>query len=394
MRVSYLLSGFGGTGGSIVLYTFMDKLVERGYEVYAITPYQRVRWEVGIGKQRILSMGQPAKATPRQIVRQMAKNVMRLSKKLETWGHMQYIYQTTSGLLRHWIPSSITISTYFTTAYANYFLMDQTTSLYYAQGYEELFFDHPFLKKAARLTYYLPLPLITNSQWLQNQIRTQIGRESFLVNPGVDTEIFYPRLPLKQKYNSVKKFRVVSYYAPPKFKGWDEAVRAMSRVFQEVGQDRVEWMVFGGVPPKKPDLPVRFVGKVYGESLAQLYASAHIVFMNSWFESFPLPPIEAMACGTAVVTTRIGTEDYAFHEHNALVIPPRSPQQLTQALVRLINDPTLAYTLAQRGLETASQFTWNRATDRLEAVFQHILQHPPSRSIREERGTRQRSDGS
>ena len=117
-----------------------------------------------------------------------------------------------------------------------------------------------------------------------------------------------------------------------------------------LGKDKLEWITFGDIPTVIPDLPIDFMGKTIGTSLAQLYSNAHLVFMNSWFESFPLPPIEAMACGTAVITTKLGTEDYAIDGENAFVVPPKQPEILAERIVKLIEQPKIASRLAKNGL--------------------------------------------
>ena len=65
------------------------------------------------------------------------------------------------------------------------------------------------------------------------------------------------------------------------------------------------------------------------KSLAELYSSADIFLFTSYAESFGLPPLEAMACGTTVVTTDCkGNRDYAIGEYNCLIRP-----QVTLALL-------------------------------------------------------------
>jgi glycosyltransferase involved in cell wall biosynthesis len=180
-------------------------------------------------------------------------------------------------------------------------------------------------------------------------------------------------MDINEKYNDLSEIYVFSYYSPIKLKDWDSAVEAMKIVFEKVRDKKVKWIVFGDTPNSTPKIPVEFVGKLFGESLAKFYSKAHIVFMNSWYESFPLPPIEAMACGTAVVTTRLGTEDYAFDDKNSLVVPPRNPELLAESIIRLINQPSLASRLAKSGVETAQHFTWNKATDCLEEIFRQVM---------------------
>ena len=93
----------------------------------------------------------------------------------------------------------------------------------------------------------------------------------------------------------------------------------------------------------------------------------------SLYESFPLPPLEAMACGTPVVTTRIGTEDYAFNEKNCLVVPPRQPKAIAEAILRLLKDDSMQERFRKEGLKTAKQFTYDNTVDKLEKIFKESI---------------------
>jgi glycosyltransferase involved in cell wall biosynthesis len=259
------------------------------------------------------------------------------------------------------------------TAYANFVLSEKTVPLYHMQHWEEVFFADEVRRQMACLTYRLPLVLMANCSWLKETVRQRVGRDSWLLLPGVDTQIFHPRTGLQSKFANPHKVRVVTYYSPIPFKGWQDAVEAMKRVFSTVGKDRVEWLVYGGQPLGNIDVPATFVGRLFGEGLGELYSSAHIVFMPSWHESFPLPPIEAMASGAAAVVTGTGTEDYAFDGRNALVRPAKDPEQLANAILELVGNLSKARDLAEEGMRTASTLTWNAATDRLEAILEEAV---------------------
>jgi glycosyltransferase involved in cell wall biosynthesis len=377
MRVCYLLAGLGHTGGSMVLYNFMDKLSERGYTVHAVTPEGALRWGPGFSREviRRFKSGAPRGITP--WVKRGVKNILKRSGlRVDAPLRLYRLIQHTQVLVRNWVESDITIATFWTTAYPTFFLSERTLPLYHLQHWEEVFCHDEFSRQMVRLTYRLPLGLISNSSWLRETVRKRVGRESYLLLPGVDSKTFSPRGDIRSKYSNPKTVRIVTYFSPVDFKGWPDGVAAMRKVFAEAGAGRVEWLVYGGRPRTDPGVPVSFVGRLFGQELADLYSSAHIVFMPSWYESFPLPPIEAMACGAAVVVTGTGTEDYAVDEENALVRPARDPVRLAEAILELIQSPSKAYRLAKAGLETARKMTWEAATDRLEEILQTSVRLP------------------
>ncbi|MEM4217608.1 MAG: glycosyltransferase family 4 protein [Candidatus Methanomethylicaceae archaeon] len=390
-RVSYLLADFGYTGGNLVLYNFMDKLCERGYTVFAVAPYETISWKPGFSSHVIRKKYQGVKYKLVERVTRLGKPWAKRMRLIDCVGRkilgkppsdiVQQIKWLTERLVRNCPKSDIVIATYHTTAFAAYLLMENAVPFYHIQHYEELFKQDDLGRKVARLTYYMPLILIANSTWLQEQIKKRFGREPYLLKPGIDTSVFRPYYDLAIKYKNANPVRILSYCSLAKFKAWDEAVKGMEIVFKVLGDKRIEWVVFGETPPKQPNVPCKFVGKVFGESLARLYSSAHIVFMNSWYESFPLPPLEAMACGTAVVTTRFGTEDYAFDKINSMVIPPGEPLLLAEAIVYLVENMDFTKQLAQAGIETAVQFTWDCAADHLEEILHIGIDNFPSETF-------------
>jgi glycosyltransferase involved in cell wall biosynthesis len=381
MRVAYLLPDFHLTGGSMVLYEFMNRLVANRHEVIAVTPFGRVTWSPSI--PRLLVAGRrvhPENPITHYLV---SKGKANLHKRPRVSDILvpPYVLWMARRLRANWLESDVTISTQWTTAYGGFLLMDETTPLYHMQHYEELLWDGPMGRKMARLTYGMPFHLLANSTWLKRQIWQRFGRAACLLHPGIDSKLFYPREDSRARSGSVRKpRRIVSYYSPHKFKAWGEAVQAMRKVFSQMKDGELEWVVFGGTPKPAPGVEVRAVGPVFGEELAALYSQADIVFMNSWFESFPLPPLEGMACGAAVVTTPVGTEDYARHLVNSIVIPPRRPDLLADAILSLLRDPGLVGRLAEAGVETAQQFTWEKATEQLERILNQRFRRSESKA--------------
>jgi glycosyltransferase involved in cell wall biosynthesis len=373
VRIVYLLAGLGFTGGSLVLYRFMDELVRRSFEVWAVLPGGCVRWQVGAWRGIIerAGLGTPWKKVAARALRRMGSAgdfVRMLLGRMPDDSGRRFAWLT-KELVKRAPQADVYVATYCATAPAAYLLADRARGLYHVQHFESVFFEDLVGRRLAEATYFLPLELIANSSWLAERLEKFAGRKPALLLPGIDTDLFRPRDSVRRKFSGAGKVTVVSYYSANRFKAWPEAVEAMRRVYRALGSDRVRWRVFGGKPPQVPDVPVEFVGVVMGERLAQLYWDAHIVFMNSWCESFPLPPLEGMACGAAVVTTRLGTEDYAVDGENAVVVEPRRPEEVADAIVRLAVDREMAARLGEAGVETARKFDWRRAGDVLEAIL-------------------------
>lgn len=113
-------------------------------------------------------------------------------------------------------------------------------------------------------------------------------------------------------------------------------------------------------------------GFVSDDELVAFYAGAVALVMPSFMEGFGLPPLEAMAAGTAVITSTARalveiTGDAALH------VDPRSPEDLADAMWRIATDATLRATLGMRGRERARPFTWRRCAEETRAIYRDVL---------------------
>lgn len=105
---------------------------------------------------------------------------------------------------------------------------------------------------------------------------------------------------------------------------------------------------------------VRFVGFVPGDELGLWYNAATAFVYPSLYEGFGLPPLEAMQCGTPVVTSHAASLPEVVGDA-ALLVEPMSVEDWSEALVRVATDSALRDDLRERGLRQARQFTWERA---------------------------------
>jgi glycosyltransferase involved in cell wall biosynthesis len=114
---------------------------------------------------------------------------------------------------------------------------------------------------------------------------------------------------------------------------------------------------------------VRFLGAVEHDKLPALYAGASVFVFPSAIETFGLPVLEAMACGTPVV----GSNRSAVPEivgDAGLIADPEDVAALADAIRRASEDEALRKTLREKGLERAGRFTWARAAEETVKVFE------------------------
>jgi hypothetical protein len=192
------------------------------------------------------------------------------------------------------------------------------------------------------------------------------------VKPGVDTVRFQPR-PKRSAQDGV--IRVVTYSRPDKWKGFQDAVPAMQELMRRY-PGKVEWNVYGyeypGIGPKNTLAPYRFHGALDHDKLSRLYAESDIAFCPSWYEGFSLPALEAMACGTAVITTPHGAEDFAIDGHSAIVVRPRVVSDYILALDGLYRLADMREQLARNGRAMAESLTWDGSAKAREELLWRI----------------------
>jgi glycosyltransferase involved in cell wall biosynthesis len=113
-----------------------------------------------------------------------------------------------------------------------------------------------------------------------------------------------------------------------------------------------------------------FLDGISEEEIIALYASARAVVLPSLYEGFGLPPLEAMACGAAVICSDRGALPEVVGE--AALIAAPVPEALAAALKRIWRDEKLRSDLRGKGLRRAAQFSWEKTAREHLAVYQSL----------------------
>ena len=121
-----------------------------------------------------------------------------------------------------------------------------------------------------------------------------------------------------------------------------------------------------GLDPAK----VVVTGNVDDRMLAALYAGAECLLHPAHFEGFGLTALESLACGTPVVAYRAGAVAEVVGEAGLLVEP--GPDSLGDALVRFLDDPSLAAALRAKAGPRAAAFSWDRAAAETLAIYRTL----------------------
>jgi glycosyltransferase involved in cell wall biosynthesis len=121
--------------------------------------------------------------------------------------------------------------------------------------------------------------------------------------------------------------------------------------------------------PRQAD--IRYVEYVDDTRLPALYTGAQAFVLPSLYEGFGFPPLEAMACGTPVVSSAGGSLAEVLG-HAAIVLDTFEPDRWNDALRRVISDSALREDLRAKGRAHAATFTWESAARATHAVYRQV----------------------
>jgi glycosyltransferase involved in cell wall biosynthesis len=124
---------------------------------------------------------------------------------------------------------------------------------------------------------------------------------------------------------------------------------------------------------------VRFFGFVPEPTLVALYKIADVFAFPSLYEGFGLPPLEAMANGTPVVTSNISSLPEVVGDA-ALTVDPYNVDDIARAISRLLKEQDLRDQMIRSGQERAGQFSWSRSVSQVHRAYQQVLGIPRTSS--------------
>jgi glycosyltransferase involved in cell wall biosynthesis len=349
LRITYLISNINSiTGGNLTLLHQTNELAKRGHKVSIISYGERPHWFRIKAEVLTIPLSEPMH---------------------------KYIRQT-----------DVVIATYFQNA-VELEKINAPVKIYFAQG-DQFIFDDELVELALATNSYLQekkdyssrsysikeTKLVLNSDAFAKRVFEKTGRKADgILKVGIDNSIFRP---LDKQQNGFRKRILLvgpdnfgTTYEPLYFKGMQEAKIALTKLKKEFGN-----FTLVRISSTKPDIFKDYDCEFYlnpsDELKTYLYGTADILLYPSHYESWGLPPLEAMASKTAVVCTKnTGSEDYCVDKQNCLLIPPKSPEAIYNALAKLLTDNALREKLIEGGYLTALKYTKENEWNNLEKLI-------------------------
>lgn len=349
ISVTFLINGIlGVTGGNQTLLQLCNELVRKNYEVNIITYSDQPEWFGLLANHIKVPENQPMfKYTPQ---------------------------------------SDYVISTYFLNTH-ELTNLNAKYKIYYAQG-DQFVFDErqPDLPpdqmevfetfKLLSVSSYLHknINIIANSNNLANVIKQKYNTDVYGILPvGIDTETYNTNIPkrVKDKLNIliVGPDVLGNPIEPLDFKGIQDIKNALinfSNLYNYFSITRIsnsEKYFFNNID-------CEFIIRPTNKQKQEIFNNADILIYASHYDSCPLPPLEAMTAGVAVICTdTAGAKEYCINEYNSLLVPVKRPDKIAEALSRLYDNKELRQKIITGGIETAVNFSFDKMVQRFEKIL-------------------------
>ncbi|HKF86186.1 MAG TPA: glycosyltransferase family 4 protein [Candidatus Limnocylindrales bacterium] len=197
---------------------------------------------------------------------------------------------------------------------------------------------------------------------------------------GVDIDRFRRAVPLSRWQDGTPNVLFVGRFEPRK--GVLDILKAHRIVRRHGLESRL--LLVGGGPQEREARRyvatrrlsgVEFLGRVSDQERDQLFKTADVyVSPATGRESFGIVLLEAMAAGAPIVASDIhGYKGVVRRGREALLVPPREPKELAEAIERLLSDRALAAEMSANGLRRAEEFSWPRVTAKVDEYYGFVI---------------------
>lgn len=209
--------------------------------------------------------------------------------------------------------------------------------------------------------------------------------DKIFVTPLAADQIFKPLskehclLKVKEKYSISKPFILyIGGFSPRK--NVEKLINAFSNSTSQLKEEH-ELIIVGSLKDEgerlykkveEMQIPnIKFIGFVEDSMLPVLYNACRAFIYPSLYEGFGLPPLEAMSCGTPVITSN-STSIPEVVQDAGILINPHSEQEITKAIITLLNTKELRDELISRGLKRSKEFSWKVTAEKTYEAYEKI----------------------
>jgi glycosyltransferase involved in cell wall biosynthesis len=212
----------------------------------------------------------------------------------------------------------------------------------------------------------------------------------FITHLAASSELYYPQKNKKQITKVLQRLDLppndyfLSLATIEPRKNLQFAVRCFKKILSEPGMSHFKYIFVGNKGWKTDHFyqnilsdpvlnkHVIFTGFVPDEHLSAIYSGALAFIYPSLYEGFGLPPLEAMQCGTPVITSNTSSLPEVVGDAG-IMIDPKDEDALCQAMIDIVKNNKLRNTLSIKGIERAKLFSWGKCADETVKAYRFAL---------------------
>ena len=237
------------------------------------------------------------------------------------------------------------------------FLNKKVKFIIFNQDFSAMFENRPERQIMFKLYPKFASDIISISDFCANEIYNSSKQKSTVISNGLESEFF------SDSYKKEKENYILWIGSKNKHKGFKYFLNAIYRVREKYPNIKII-TAEGALKVLDNSEIIKVNGDL--ELLKKLYSNAKVFVCSSLSEGFGLPALEAMACGCPVVTTDTGgCREYAANNYNSLIVPIKDSKALADAIIEILSNEELAERLAKNGFESAQNFRWEKAIDKI-----------------------------
>lgn len=217
---------------------------------------------------------------------------------------------------------------------------------------------------------------------------------------GVDLKLFHPipRDEAKAYLEMPQDHTMVLFVGRIEpLKGIDVLIEAMALLLKDKDErsDEVCLCIIGGDPDADADTlnreisrlqrmretlgiadVVTFLGKRAQDTLPYHYSAAEVCVVPSHYESFGMVALEAMACGTPVIASKVGGLTFTVRDgRTGFLVPSDDPRALADQLSLLLTDGNLRRTMGQQAVQLSERYSWSIVAGQVVAAYRDLVTH-------------------
>jgi glycosyltransferase involved in cell wall biosynthesis len=344
LRISFIIPFTNMTGGIAVVLEYYRQLTSMGHEVeiyYPLAPCRKSRLNLPRWK-RLPSL-----------IKNFLRNTIKFKRSISLFLEdipVKPVVKISDAFIKD---ADVVVATAWPTAYDVAKLSPgKGRKFYFVQDYEIWLGCEDEVDNS----YRLPLGIITIGPWLTGLMKEKFYRADVTeVHNGIRLDKFYP--PAAKTFDRASALILAGRL---EFKGTRDAIDALTIV--KKSHPQLEVAVFGmGSRPEAP-FDFEYHQDPSYEKLLSLYQNAAIFIFPSHGEGWGLTPVEAMACGCALVATDAGCIPVINNGQNMVIAEAKNAASIAGAVIKLLGDKAFAEKTAMHGLETVrGGMGWERS---------------------------------